>query len=186
MFQFTAFPILPDLYKEVPLRNSGFNTFMRFAQTFRSLTRPSSALEPSYPPDSLHYLCTVSTVWSRSMTYLFQQAPTLVGNCSSCDENKVVIFLKHGLVGSHIRFSTLSATVSDGHSFHSTHLLGFTDDFIFDFNWTRRDSNPRPPPIFGFRQRLRKDYANLLSYAREVLYQAELRAREHCGSVFVL
>lgn len=55
MFQFAMFPILSDLYKEVPLGNSGFNTFMRFAQTFRSLTRPSSALEPSYPPDSLFY-----------------------------------------------------------------------------------------------------------------------------------
>jgi hypothetical protein len=53
MFQFGAFPIITDHYGEVPFGNPGFIGSMHLPRAYRSLARPSSALEPSHPPDSI-------------------------------------------------------------------------------------------------------------------------------------
>ena len=51
MLQFPAFPIVSN-----ELRHPWFNACMRLAMAFRSLPRPSSALEPSYPLNGLRIL----------------------------------------------------------------------------------------------------------------------------------
>jgi hypothetical protein len=53
MFQFGAFPIITDHYGEVPFGNPGFIGSLHLPRAYRSLARPSSALEPSHPPDSI-------------------------------------------------------------------------------------------------------------------------------------
>ena len=53
MFQFGAFPIITDHYGEVPFGDPGFIGSMHLPRAYRSLARPSSALEPSHPPDSI-------------------------------------------------------------------------------------------------------------------------------------
>ena len=44
MIQFTGFPFIAELF-----RYSWFNEYMLLAKTYRSLSRPLSALEPSHP-----------------------------------------------------------------------------------------------------------------------------------------
>ena len=44
MLQFTAFPLLAEQFGD-----PGFKAYMRLAQAYRSLSRPSSALKPSHP-----------------------------------------------------------------------------------------------------------------------------------------
>src|SRR3989338_1896291 len=51
ILQFPAFPIVSN-----ELRHPWFNACMRLAMAFRSLPRPSSALEPSYPLNGLRIL----------------------------------------------------------------------------------------------------------------------------------
>lgn len=53
MFQFGAFPIITDHYGEVPFGDPGFIGSLHLPRAYRSLARPSSALEPSHPPDSI-------------------------------------------------------------------------------------------------------------------------------------
>ena len=55
MFQSPAFPILKDRSEEqeVPLGHRRIKGFVHLPGAYRSLTRPSSALEPSHPPDGV-------------------------------------------------------------------------------------------------------------------------------------
>ena len=41
------------IYCEVTFGNSRFNGYLRLAETFRCLSRPSSAVKPSHPPTSV-------------------------------------------------------------------------------------------------------------------------------------
>ena len=56
MFQFPSFPILtdrtPEGVQEVPLGNLRIKGSLRLPGAYRSLARPSSAPEPSHPPNS--------------------------------------------------------------------------------------------------------------------------------------
>lgn len=53
MLHFPAFPLVTErtgfTCAGVPFGDPGFNGYMRLAQAFRSLSRPSSAFEPSHP-----------------------------------------------------------------------------------------------------------------------------------------
>jgi hypothetical protein len=55
MFQSPAFPIHKDRSEEqeVPLGHHRIIGFVHLPGAYRSLTRPSSALEPSHPPDGV-------------------------------------------------------------------------------------------------------------------------------------
>ena len=52
-FQSPAFPYSEEHKCEVALRNPRFKDYMHLAEAYRRLSRPSSALEPSHPPNSL-------------------------------------------------------------------------------------------------------------------------------------
>lgn len=59
MFQFGGFPILTDRFlkkQEVPLGYLRIIGSMRLPGAYRSLARPSSALEPSHPLTGLYQL----------------------------------------------------------------------------------------------------------------------------------
>lgn len=59
MFQFPGFAILTDSRGEVSFGDPWFNGHVHLATAYRSLSRPSSPLEPSYPPASvILFLCT--------------------------------------------------------------------------------------------------------------------------------
>ena len=55
MLQFPAFPILTDFAnaKEVPFSHRWIKDSLRLPNAYRSLARPSSALEPGYPPNGV-------------------------------------------------------------------------------------------------------------------------------------
>ena len=53
-FQFPALDILYGFYNEVAFGNLRFNGCMHLAEAYRSLPRPSSHVEPSYPPINLN------------------------------------------------------------------------------------------------------------------------------------
>lgn len=54
MFHFPAFPLLTErlgfTQAGVPFGHPGFHGYLRLARAYRSLSRPSSAPEPSHPP----------------------------------------------------------------------------------------------------------------------------------------
>lgn len=60
-FQFSAFPYTQVHQSEVTFGNSWFNVYVRLPKTFRSLSRPSSASEPSHPP------CSLSKIYSSGI-----------------------------------------------------------------------------------------------------------------------
>lgn len=55
MFQFPGFPTttVVGLRQEVPLGNQGIKGSMCLPLAYRNLVRPSSALEPSHPPNGV-------------------------------------------------------------------------------------------------------------------------------------
>ena len=55
MFQFPGFPTPTGvgLRQEVPLGNQGIKGSMCLPLAYRNLVRPSSALEPSHPPNGV-------------------------------------------------------------------------------------------------------------------------------------
>ena len=70
MFQSGAFPIITDHKGDFPLGHPRFKGSMHLAEAYRSLARPSSALEPSHPLAGicsllLHYNSV--SVWSQSL-----------------------------------------------------------------------------------------------------------------------
>ena len=76
MFQSGAFPIITDHKGDFPLGHPRFKGSMHLAEAYRSLARPSSALEPSHPLAGicsllLHYNSV--SVWSQSL-YTASQA----------------------------------------------------------------------------------------------------------------
>ena len=78
MFQFGAFPIITDHEGDFPLGHPRFKGSMHLAEAYRSLARPSSALEPSHPlagifADLIYAPLNSVSVWSQSL-YTASQA----------------------------------------------------------------------------------------------------------------
>ena len=76
MFQFGAFPIITDHYGEVPFGDPGFIGSMHLPRAYRSLARPSSALEPSHPPDSIIPVTPNQVQLASSIQHLYMTSCT--------------------------------------------------------------------------------------------------------------
>ena len=100
MFQFGAFPIMTDHYGEVPFGNPGFIGSMHLPRAYRSLARPSSALEPSHPPDSIipNYL-TRSSKRPVYSTYTRLHMPAVPRRLSILPRKTTFRVHKNGLAG---------------------------------------------------------------------------------------
>ena len=70
MFQSGAFPIIADQSKrDFPLGDPRFKGSMHLAEAYRSLARPSSALEPSHPLTGMSSLAPLNSVsvWLQNL-----------------------------------------------------------------------------------------------------------------------
>ncbi len=76
MLQFPAFPFLSEQF-----RYPWFEACMRLARAYRSLPRPSSALEPSYPLNGLQNSLPDKSTNAKTECAITQsvQAPTFIG-----------------------------------------------------------------------------------------------------------
>ena len=83
MFQFPGFPFATAndailSRQEVPFSDPGFKGYVHLARAYRSLSRPSSAPEPSHPPSGLacQFLLIPSSAGAGGWTYAWQSSCT--------------------------------------------------------------------------------------------------------------